>query len=295
MMTQFVKVNGNQFLVRTWGAPENPTVLMLHGFPEYSGAWEELADLLKDRFYCVAPDQRGYGQSYAPENVKDYKIGYLVEDLKGIIDHFLGPVMVLGHDWGAAAAYALAIAHPDLVSKLVIMNGVHPIPFQRALLEDEAQNAASQYIPWLRREGSETILAKNDFARLIAMFSQSMDMGWMRGARLDRYKSAWKDVQGVRTMVHWYRATGLIVPKPENIPQSVPDMHAAGMRISMPHLLLWGENDTALLPKSYGGLRDLCDDLTIITIPYADHWLHHQVPEKVAAHILHWISAPRKQ
>jgi len=207
MMTQFVKVNGNQFLVRTWGAPENPTVLMLHGFPEYSGAWEELADLLKDRFYCVAPDQRGYGQSYAPENVEDYKIGYLVEDLKGIIDHFLGPVMVLGHDWGAAAAYALAIAHPDLVSKLVIMNGVHPIPFQRALLEDEAQNAASQYIPWLRREGSETILAKNDFARLIAMFSQSMDMGWMRDARLDRYKSAWKDVQGV--CARWSIGTAL--------------------------------------------------------------------------------------
>ncbi|NCW55870.1 MAG: alpha/beta hydrolase [Rhodobacteraceae bacterium] len=175
------------------------------------------------------------------------------------------------------------------------MNGVHPIPFQRALLEDEAQNAASQYIPWLRREGSETILAENSFARLIAMFSQSMDMGWMRDARLDRYKSAWKDVQGVRTMVHWYRATALLVPKPENIPQKFPDMHAASMRISMPHLLLWGENDTALLPKSYDGLRDLCDDLTILTIPDADHWLHHQVPEKVAAHILHWISAPRNQ
>ena len=73
-------------------------------------------------------------------------------------------------------AYGLAIACLELVSRLVIMNGVHPIPFQRALCRVKLQNAASQYIPWLRRKSSETILAENDFERLQAMFTQSMDM-----------------------------------------------------------------------------------------------------------------------
>ena len=117
---------------------------MLHGFPEYSGAWEELGERLKQGFYCVAPDQRGYGQSYSPPEVEAYHMRHLIGDLNALIDHLGGPVFVLGHDWGAAAAYGLTISYPDLVKKLVIMNGVHPIPFQKALLEDAQQIMASQ-------------------------------------------------------------------------------------------------------------------------------------------------------
>ncbi len=98
------------------------------------------------------------------------------------------------------------------------MNVVYPIPFQRVLCEDKAQNAASQYISWLRRKGSETVLAKNDFESLKAMFRQSMDLMWLSGMRLGRYKLVWKDADGVGAMVNWYRATGLRVPKPEDVP-----------------------------------------------------------------------------
>ena len=169
------------------------------------------------------------------------------------------------------------------------MNGVHPIPFQRVLCEDKAQNAASQYISWLRRKGSETVLAKNDFERLMAMFRQSMDMTWLSGMRLSRYKLAWKDADGVGAMVNWYRATGLRVPKPEDVPQKMPEVHSDAMKISMSHLILWGKNDTALLPQSHTGLTELCDDVTIIEITNADHWLHHQVPEELSQAILTWL------
>ena len=90
----------------------------------------------------------------------------LIQDLKGIIEHFGGPVLVLGRDGGAVAAYRLAIAYPKLVLRLIIFSGGHPIPFQRALYEDKAQNVASRYIPWLWCKGSETVLAENDFERL---------------------------------------------------------------------------------------------------------------------------------
>ena len=73
---------------------------------------------------------------------------------------------------GGATAYALAIGYPELLLRLKIMNGVHLIPFQRAMCEDKAKNAASQCIPWLRRRGSETVLAEKDFARLQAMLLQ---------------------------------------------------------------------------------------------------------------------------
>jgi len=76
---------------------------MLHGFPEYSGAWEDLAAHLSDRYYCVAPDQRGYGQSYCPQDVKAYRTGVLAADMAGVARALGAPCAVLGHDWGAAS------------------------------------------------------------------------------------------------------------------------------------------------------------------------------------------------
>ena len=146
--TETVKLGGQPFFVRHWGDPALPKLLLLHGFPEYGGAWAGLAPLLADRFHCIAPDQRGFGQSWAPSEVSDYTGAKLVADMAELIGD--APVTVLGHDWGAAVAYGLAMFRPDLVDRLIIMNGVHFVPFQRALAEGGAQADASQYIHYLR-------------------------------------------------------------------------------------------------------------------------------------------------
>ena len=87
-MSKFIDIGGNRFFVRSWGNENKPILLMLHGFPENSSAWKEVSDYLSDCFNCLAPDQRGYGKSYAPERIEDYKMELLIEDLKGIIEHF---------------------------------------------------------------------------------------------------------------------------------------------------------------------------------------------------------------
>ena len=288
-MSDFIALNGQRFFLRTWGDVENPPLLMLHGFPEYSGAWDEVATRLRDRFYCIAPDQRGYGQSYAPTDVADYHIQHLVSDLVALIDHIGGPIDVVGHDWGASAAYALAIARPDLLRKLVILNGVHPIPFQRALIEDADRIAASQYILWLQRAGSEQVLAADEFAKLQAMFAGPMNLSWLDKVQLKGYLAAWKDASGLKAMINWYRATGLYVPElgGDITPPAPldPDM----MRITVPHLLIWGTDDTALLPSSYAGLDALCDAFALRKLKGADHWLHHQKPDEVAVLIRDFI------
>ena len=281
-MSEFVTLNGHRFFLRTWGDAKNPPLLLLHGFPEYSGAWEEVATRLSDRFYCIAPDQRGYGQSYSPSDVAAYHIQHLVGDLVSLIDHIGGPLDVVGHDWGASAAYALAIARPDLLRKLIILNGVHPIPFQRALIEDADQIAASQYILWLQRAGSEQVLAADEFAKLQAMFAGPMNLSWLDKAQLKGYLAAWKDASSLKAMINWYRATGLYVPElGGNITPPAP-LDPGAMRIKMPHLLIWGADDTALLPSSYAGLDKLCDAFTLRKLTGADHWLHHQKPDEVA-------------
>lgn len=291
MKTETVHLNGHPFFLRRWGDPNLPVLLMLHGFPEYGGAWSDLAPHLADRYHCIAPDQRGYGQSWAPAEVGLYTGAELTGDMAALIEQIGGPVTVLGHDWGAAVAYGLAMFRPDLVDKLIILNGVHPVPFQRAIASGGAQCEASQYIRFLRRDDSQDILAENDFDRLEKLFSAKMDLSWLRDNRLDEYRTEWSRPGRMRAMVNWYKASPLRVGDPGTPLTDLPNFPVERMLVTCPHLLIWGDADTALLPETTDGLEEFAPDLTRVTIPGADHWLCHQKPTEVASHILSWLAS----
>ena len=274
---------------RHWGTPGKPPLLMLHGFPEFSGAWAPLASYLQDHFHCVAPDQRGYGQTGGPDDVAAYATAQLTQDMADVISTFTHrTITVLGHDWGAAVAYNLAIRHPEQVGRLIVANGVHPVPFQRALAAGGAQSEASQYIDWLRANGSEDVLAQDHFAKLRALFAAHMDMSWLSGATLDAYIREWARPGRLKTMVHWYRASPMRVAKPGHPITGLPDFPVDKLTVTQPHLLIWGENDTALLPEATAGLETFVPHLTRVTIAETDHWLAHQNPGAMARIILDW-------
>ena len=260
---------------------------MLHGFPEYSGAWADLAPKLAHRFHCIAPDQRGYGQTGGPDDVSAYTTQALVHDMVALIGDD-GPVTVLGHDWGSAVAYGLAMWNPHLVDRLIVANGVHPVPFQRAMAAGGAQSKASQYISYLRKDGSEDLLAQDDFAGLMKLFSAHMDLSWMTAQTLERYKSEWARPGRLKTMIHWYRASPLRLALPDQ-PVPMPELPLDKLRVPQPHLLIWGADDTALLPDSNAGLEEFAPDLTRISISDADHWVAHQKPTEMANVILDWL------
>ncbi len=285
MPTAFEDLDGQAFHVHRWGAPTSPPLLLLHGFPEFGGAWFDFAPLLADRFHVIAPDQRGYGQSWAPQDVPAMRLHHLVNDMALLLGD--RPATVMGHDWGAAVAYGLAMARPDLVSKLIIANGVHPVPFQRALVAGGAQTDASQYIHYLRAEGSEDRLAKNNFAGLLRLFSAKMDLSWLDAHRLPIYQTEWSRPGRLRAMINWYRATSLVVPQSgETAP--MPEMPLDRLQVTCPHLLIWGQKDTALLPEATEGLEEFAPNLTRIGLENADHWLVHQAPQDVAGIIRDW-------
>lgn len=290
MLSHHVEVNGQPFHYLGWGRAGAPILLFLHGFPEYSGAWDGLARRLAGQFHCIAPDQRGYGQSWAPAQVSAYRTSDLVGDMVGLIAHLGGgPVTVIGHDWGSAVAYGLAMFRPDLVSRLIVMNGVHPGPFQRAMAAGGAQTDASQYIHTLKRDGAEDWLSENEYARLLAAFSAKMDMSWLTPDTLTRYKTEWARPGRLTGMLNWYRASPLRLGGPGQAVQA-PDFPADKFRVPMPHLLIWGPDDTALLPASTDGLETYCPVLTRVTVPGTDHWIAHQAPDRVAQIITDWIA-----
>ena len=288
MTPRWFMLNDQKFFARTWGDPSLPPLLLLHGFPEYSGAWAELAQELQETFYCVAPDQRGYGQSYCPSGIENYRTGILASDMAALIQELGAPCAVMGHDWGASVAYGLAMFFPDLVSQLIIANGVHPVPFQRAMAAGGAQSRASQYINALRTEGSETRFAADDFGKLMQLFSANMDLSWLTGDKLAEYKTEWSREGRLQAMINWYRASPLLVAAPGK-PLELPPMDHARLQVRCPHLLIWGLGDTALLPETREGLGEFADDLTVHEIDGADHWVLHQKADEVAGVVKEWV------
>src|SRR5918911_3649077 len=97
-------------------------IILLHGFPECWYSWRHQLKALGDRYHVVAPDMRGYNLSDKPPRVEDYRIDNLVDDVTGLIRHFgKEQAVIVGHDWGAAVAWGVALNHPEYVTRLVSM------------------------------------------------------------------------------------------------------------------------------------------------------------------------------
>ena len=98
------------------------------------------------------------------------------------------------------------------------------------------------------------------------------------------------DIARLNGMINWYRASPLLVPKPGEPLQELPSWPKEKMMVRCPHLLIWGLGDKALLPEVTDGLEEFAPDLTRIEMEDVDHWLCHQKPHEVAAHILNWTA-----
>ena len=296
MTPQMISANGLAFETFTAGDATKPLVLFLHGFPEHAGAWSDVASRFSDCYFSVAPNQRGYGRSSKPPRTDDYRVQHLAKDMLSLADVLSPrrPFHLVAHDWGASVAYMMAFVAPARIMSLTVANGVHPLPFQNAILTDPEQRAASQYMRFLRRDDAAELLRADNFRRLLRFMTEGFGGGtWMTDAQKAAYIEAWSQPGALEAMVSWYKATTLVVPVPDEViadnpmARINPDM----VRVRMPHLLLWGREDKALRPSCIAGLETYCDDLTVKHIEGADHWIIHQQPAQVTAHMRAFIDA----
>jgi pimeloyl-ACP methyl ester carboxylesterase len=258
-------------------------ILFLHGFPESHRTWRhQLRDLSRD-YFVVAPDQRGFARSDKPEGVENYETGKIVEDVIALADALgLKSFTLVGHDWGGAAAWLTALTHPYRVKRLVIVNAPHPLLFQKSLIEDEAQRAASQYIrafrspameAGIRAMGLETFLEKGLLAHAGAAKLEPEE----RQAYLDD----WAQDRALTAMLNWYRASKVEVPAVGEEAKAPLWTHAPFPHLKMPTLVVWGLRDKALLSVQLEGLHGLVDDLRIVTSATAGHFITWEKPETV--------------
>jgi pimeloyl-ACP methyl ester carboxylesterase len=267
------------------GPDDGPAVILLHGFPESHRTWREVVPRLEDKYRLITPDQRGFAGSDLPQDPADYAADKLVGDIFALADSLgLESFALVGHDWGGAISWPAAMRNDPRLTKLAIVNAPHPLIFQKSLIEDADQRAASQYINWFRTPGADKAI---EAMGLGVFFDKTMgahvDLLKLPEAERQQYLADWSQPGALVSMLNWYRGSKIVVPPP-GVTVPLPDwVLGAFPKISVPTLVIWGMNDTALLPMQLEGLDRLVDDLTIVRLPGVSHFAPWEAGEQVAA------------
>jgi pimeloyl-ACP methyl ester carboxylesterase len=289
----YAEVNGVRLHYAKSGSGQ--LMLFLHGFPEFSYAWNnQLQEFGRDHL-AVAPDMRGYNLSSKPEGVEHYRIPLLVEDVRALAAK-LGyganrKFILVGHDWGGVVAWAYAATHPDTIEKLVIVNAPHPGIFGRELRDNPAQQKASMYMLMFRGPDAEKTLSANNHQMLVdAVLGAGLKSGAFTEADKAEYLKAWSQPGALTGGLNYYRAAQ-VGPPPGTAPATAPPAAPAaatspiGPKIMVPTLVIWGEKDTALLTGNLDGLETVVPQLTVRRIADGTHWVVHEFPAVVNKHI----------
>lgn len=254
-------------------AGNGPLVILLHGFPEFSFGWrEQIAPLAEAGFRVVAPDLRGYSLSSRPKGISKYSAARVADDITGLI-HALGAdsAMLVGHDWGGTIAWTMAMNHPEVVDRLVILDAAHPRKLQKGLFAPR-QLLRSWYfffftLPWL----PERVVRAKRF-RFFRRFLRDARPAYTP-EEMDRYVEAWSQPGALTGMIDYYRYSVLTPPW---------RAWKAIRTVTAPTLVIWGGRDRFLGQKlAEPEHHDVPNLDRVVRLPNASHWVHHDEAERV--------------
>ena len=291
IQSQFADVNGIRLHYASIG--RGKLVMFVHGFPEFWYEWEKQLVEFGQDYQAVAPDMRGYNLSSKPADVEKYHVKNLIEDLRALAQH-LGheKFIMVAHDWGGAVAWSAAIRYPELLEKLIIINSPHPAVFARELMNNPDQQKASRYMLMLRSAEAERVLSENNFARLKDVLVQFGSKWEMTDEKRQKYIDAWSQPGALTGSLNYYRASPLYPPTSKSVEEqisSILNLPKEMFAVKVPTLVIWGEEDRALLTGNLNGLEDYTEDLTVKRIPDGTHWVIHEQPELVNSLIRDFI------
>jgi pimeloyl-ACP methyl ester carboxylesterase len=266
------------------GPDDPPPVILVHGFPESHRTWRAVEPLLSAELRLVMPDLRGFGASDKPQDVADYATETLVADLFALADALeIERFALVGHDWGGAIAWAAALSGNPRVERLAIVNSPHPAIFQKSLIDDPAQRAASQYMNAFRDPGMETGIARMGIENFFdKSFARHVDLTKVTPDERQAYIDDWSQPGALTAMLNWYRASRIVVPAPGEqaaMPQWVDHVP----KIRVPVRIVWGLEDKALLPIQLEGIGEIGDDVEIFPLEGVGHFAPWEAPDKVAS------------
>jgi epoxide hydrolase 4 len=258
-------------------AGEGPLVVLMHGFPEFWYSWRhQIPALAAAGFRVVAPDARGYNLSSKPAGVSSYAPRRLAGDVRDLIaERGASRAFLAGHDWGAAVAWIAAMAYPEAVERLAILNVPHPRRMLAGLRRPSRQLARSWYmfffqLPWL----PERAVRAGDWWSFRRGFEHDARPGAFTPHDIDRYREAWSQPGAATATINWYRAS---MRRP-------PSGSSGQLRpIEAPTLVIWGERDRYLCADlAEPDAADVPNLTRLVRLPNASHWVQHDEPERVS-------------
>ena len=269
------------------GATNSPLVLLLHGFPEFSYSWRHQLPVLGEKYHVVAPDMRGYNLSDKPRDVEKYEIDELVTDVTGLMDHFgVEKAAVVGHDWGAGVAWAVAQKHPERVSHLAVMQ-VPPAAAWRKNMSLR-QMMRSWYMLFFQLPRiPEWLISRNNFEGIDRTFREKViNKAAFNDDDVSRYKEAIQQPGAMTAAINYYRA---------NLKRltSRKDEDAKGPRkVPMPTLFIFGEQDFAIIPNTVRGVENyVAGPYRELRLPNCGHWVQNEAVEEVNKALLEFLAA----
>jgi pimeloyl-ACP methyl ester carboxylesterase len=261
------------------GAEDAPLVLLLHGFAVSRHFWNlQLPALAAAGFFAVAPNQRGYAVEARPDpaDIDAYRVARLIGDALDIvaaIGHGRRRFHLVGHDWGASLAWAIAYGHPQRLGSLTILSRPHPLSFARALaLPDGDQAHRSRHHTEFLDPGAGSRLLADDANWLRTRLAAS----GVPPAAIAAHLSVLGNPPAIEAALAWYRARG---PRQPLGP------------ITVPTLYLWGDADDTVGRAAAEGTGEF------IAAPYrfevlhgVGHYAADEVPERVTALLLEHLA-----
>ena len=312
---RFVETNGIRMHIAEAG--EGPLVVMCHGFPESWYSWRhQLVALAEAGFHAVAPDQRGYGQTDAPEAIDAYTQLHLIGDIVGLLDALEEEqAVVVGHDWGAPVAWNTAILRPDRIrgvaglsvppnawsGKIPPTEGMkqrfgdtffYQLYFQepgKAEAELEADVRTTMRMLLYTASGdcppNPTAAALPKTAGFLdAMQDPGDDLpGWLSEADLDVFTAEFERA-GFRGGLNWYR----------NIDRNwVLTAALDGRKIEQPALFVAGDRDVVPFNEEVErGMREAVTGLRdVVVLPGIGHWVQQEAPDAVNRALLDFLKS----
>jgi pimeloyl-ACP methyl ester carboxylesterase len=284
----FAEVNGIRLHYAETGYDKSELVLLLHGFPEFWFSWRNQLPVLGEHFHTVAPDMRGYNLSDKPSGVENYTIDVLVNDVNALIDHFgKEKAAIVGHDWGAGVAWAVAQFRPERVSKLAVMQ-VPPAAVWRANLSLR-QLLRSWYMFFFQLPRiPEWLIQRNNFQSIERTFTEMVfTKNTFSSSDIELYKEAMRKPGAVSAAVNYYRANVRRIMSNRRQIEHKPDGP-----VPIPTLFIFGEEDFAIIPETVKGVEKFVHGpYQELRLPHSGHWVQNEAATEVNRALLDFLEA----
>jgi pimeloyl-ACP methyl ester carboxylesterase len=270
---RFVKTNGVNLHVLEAGPEDGPMIVFLHGFPDCCYAWRRHLSYFADKGYlAVAPDQRGYNLSDKPEGVDAYHLNQLAGDFLGLIESYgRREVFLVGHDLGGMVSWWTAAHYPEHIKRLVIMNCPHPSVIRENLFGNVKQMQKSWYVFFFQvPRAPEKMISAHDFSWPVNVLGKTSRPGTFSKEELEEYRKAFAQPGSCQAMINWYRSF---------VPLFFENQDP--LTIKVPTLVLWGVNDTALVPEQARQSAACCENSRVVYFDEATHWVQHEEAQQI--------------